>query len=376
MTGPRVVIVGLGDTGVLTGIRLGRDADVVGITTKPGFVSGQELGLRLARPQEWMRDYRIGYDRFRGLDPMRIVHGSATALDTTNRIVRVRHVDGSSSDEPYDLVVIATGVTNGFWRHPALQDHADVDADLASHHRRIADAGTVVVVGGGAAAASCAAQIAERWPAKEVHFCFPGQRALPEHHHRVWTRVESRLGALGVVIHPGHRAIPPPASDLGSGPVEWSTGQPPTTADVVIWAIGRIRPNTAWLPPDMLDERGFVRVLPTLRVVGFDDVFAVGDVAATDRLRSSARNQGHKVLAHNLRAHANGTSLRVYRPPRRRWGSVLGVQRDGLTVYAPNGLGFRFPLRTTDALQRFVVRRGIYGGVREAGKNSGPAEHR
>ncbi|PPJ34214.1 hypothetical protein C5E45_02450 [Nocardia nova] len=28
MTGPRVVIVGLGDTGVLTGTRLGRDADV------------------------------------------------------------------------------------------------------------------------------------------------------------------------------------------------------------------------------------------------------------------------------------------------------------------------------------------------------------
>ncbi|WP_062994400.1 FAD-dependent oxidoreductase [Nocardia mikamii] len=376
MTAPRVVIVGLGDTGVLTGTRLGRYADLVGITTKPGFVSGQELGLRLARPQEWMRDYRIAYDRFRGLDRMRIVHGSATALDTAHRTVRVRRVDGSSSDEPYDLLVIATGVTNGFWRHPTLQDRADVDADLASSHRRIADAGTVAVVGGGAAAVSCAAQIAERWPAKDVHLYFPGQRALPEHHHRVWTRVESRLGALGVVIHPGRRAIPPPAPDLTSGPVKWSTGQPPTSADVVVWAIGRIRPNTAWLPADMLDERGFVRVLPTLRVAGYDDVFAVGDVAATDRLRSSARNQGHKVVAHNIRAHTNGTALRGYRPPKRRWGSVLGVQRDGLTVFAPNGRSFRFPLRTTDALQRFVVRRGIYGGVREAEANSGSGEHR
>ncbi|MBF6144663.1 hypothetical protein [Nocardia nova] len=52
-------------------------------------------------------------------------------------------------------------------------------------------------------------------------------------------------------------------------------------------------------------------MLPTLRAVGFDDIFAVGDVAATDRLRSSAGNQGHKVPAHNLRAQANGTSLRV-----------------------------------------------------------------
>ncbi|AHH15477.1 hypothetical protein NONO_c06690 [Nocardia nova SH22a] len=53
-------------------------------------------------------------------------------------------------------------MTNGFWRHPTLQNDADVDADLAAAHRRIADAGTVAVIGGGAAAMSCAAQVAER----------------------------------------------------------------------------------------------------------------------------------------------------------------------------------------------------------------------
>ena len=45
MSRKRVVIAGLGDSGVLTAIKLARHADVVGISAKPALVSGQELGL-------------------------------------------------------------------------------------------------------------------------------------------------------------------------------------------------------------------------------------------------------------------------------------------------------------------------------------------
>ncbi|MDT5221287.1 MAG: apoptosis-inducing factor 2, partial [Mycobacterium sp.] len=50
MSRKRVVVAGLGDVGLLTAIRLASHADVVGISVKPGLVSGQELGVRLARP--------------------------------------------------------------------------------------------------------------------------------------------------------------------------------------------------------------------------------------------------------------------------------------------------------------------------------------
>ncbi|MBB1053350.1 FAD-dependent oxidoreductase, partial [Dietzia sp. B44] len=307
MSRPRIVVVGLGDTGVLTAIALRRHGDVVGITAKPEFVSGQELGLRLARPEAWTRDYRIAYSRFRGLDHVRIVHGSATALYTENRTVRVTLADGAAGEgsagessvveEPYDALVVATGVTNGFWRHPTLRDSRGVDADISLPHQRIAASRTVAIIGGGAAALSSAAQVAERWPTKTVDVYFPGDRALPHHHHRVWDRVRTRLESLGVGLHPGHRADLPAGGgagggggdvasnnkidddDLTSAPVSWKTGQAPTTADVVIWAIGRVSPNTGWLPAEMLDDRGFVLVEPTLRVVGHGDVFAVGDVA-------------------------------------------------------------------------------------------------
>jgi NADH dehydrogenase FAD-containing subunit len=134
----------------------------------------------------------------------------------------------------------------------------------------------------------------------------------------------------------------------------------------VLWTIGRVRPNTGWLPSELLDEDGFVRVTPELRVPGHPNVFALGDVAATDPLRNSARNRADGLLAHNVRAEFAGRPLRSFRPPKRRWGSIIGVQPDGLEVFAPNGRAFRFPAWSFDRiLMPVIVRWGIYRGVRD-----------
>jgi NADH dehydrogenase FAD-containing subunit len=368
VTRPRVVVAGLGDSGLLTAIHLARHADVVGISAKPGLVSGQELGMRLTRPSEWSREYWTSFDRYRRLDRVRTVHGSLTGLDLEAAEVAVTLADGSPHVERYDVLVISTGVTNGFWRRPQLQTADDVAADLRAAHERLAGADSVVVVGGGAAAMSSAMNLATRWPDKHVDLCYPGERALPHHHPRVWAQVRSRLTEAGVTLHPGHRAALPEgfACDrITGGPVAWTTGQRPMPADAVLWAVGRVRPNTGWLPAELLDEHGFVRVRPTLQAAGRPNVFAIGDVAATDPLRSSARNRADRLLAANIRAHLAGKSLRSFRPPRSRWGSVLGPQADGLRVFAPSGHPFRFPAWSVrHVLQPWIVRRGIYKGVR------------
>lgn len=365
----RVVIAGLGDSGLLTAIRLARHFDVVGISAKPALVSGQELGLRIARPNDWARDNWISFDKFRGLDRVRTVHGTLTGLDLTAREVLVEQADCSTRTEPFDALVISSGVTNGFWRRPTLQSAAEIGADLARAHDRLSAAGSVIVVGGGAAAVSSAANIAIAWPSKRVDLYFPGDRAMAQHHPRIWATIRRRLTDVGVVLHPGHRASLPDGfagDEITSEPVEWTTGQPPASADAVLWAIGRVRPNTGWLPPEFLDEDGFVCVTPELRVLGQPGVYAIGDVAATDPLRSSARNRADAVVAHNVRAEFEGGSLRSFRAPKRRWGSVIGIQSDGLEVFAPNGRPFRFPAWSIDrVLMPWVVRWGIYRGVRE-----------
>lgn len=364
----RVVIAGLGDSGVLAAIRLARHCDVVGISAKPGLVSGQELGWRLTRPEAWARVNWIPFDRFRGLDRVRTVHAALTGVDLSARTVFARRDDGATVAEDYDALVISTGVTNGFWRRPGLQTAAEVGADLRAVHEVLADAQSVIVIGGGAAAVNSAAQIATTWPAKRVDLYFPGKRALLHHHPRTWDRVARRLHGLGVHLHPGHRAVIPDGFScdrITGDPVRWSTGQPPASADAVLWTVGRVRPNTGWLPTEVLDENGFVRVTPDLRVPGHPELFAVGDVAATDPLRSSARNRADALLARNIRAAFTGRRLRRYRAPGRRWGSVLGPRPDGLEVFTANGSAFRFPAWAFErVLLPVVVGWGYYHGVR------------
>ena len=367
---PRVVIAGLGDIGTLTAIHLSRHAELVGISAKPELVSGQELGVRLARPDDWARDNRVAFGRYRRLDGVRRVHGSLTGLDLDAREVTVRLVDGRVVAERYDVLVISTGVTNGFWRKPDVQSRDEIDAEIRGHHESIAAAGSVVVIGGGAAAVSAAANLRVRWPAKQVDLYFPGQRAIPQHHPRAWQQVRSRLVDLGVGLHPRHRAVVPDGfacDEITSTPVRWSTGQEPVRADAVLWAIGRVRPNTGWLPDSLLDDEGFVEVGPTLQTLLRPEVFAIGDVAATDPLRSSARNRADGMLAGNVRAYLAGRPLKSYRAPRSRWGSVLGVQEDGLLFLAPDGRAIQIPAWVINrVLLPLVVRRGFYRGVRRA----------
>ena len=69
--------------------------------------------MRLSRPDDWARDYWIPFDRFRGLDRVRTVHGMLTGVDLAARTVSVQRDDGSTLAEEYDALIISTGVTNG-----------------------------------------------------------------------------------------------------------------------------------------------------------------------------------------------------------------------------------------------------------------------
>jgi NADH dehydrogenase FAD-containing subunit len=369
MNRKRIVVAGLGDVGILVAIRLARHADVVGISVKPALVSGQELGVRLSRPDDWARDYWIPFDRFRRLDKIQTIQATMTGVDLATRTIFGRRDDGTTIAEDYDALVISTGVSNGFWRRPTLQSPADISADLRAAHDRLAAADSLIVVGGGAAAVSSAVNMATTWPDKRIDLYFPGERALVGYHPRTWNRMQDRLTALGVGVHPEHRAElanGTAVDEITSEPVRWSTGQPTVSADAVLWAIGQVRPNTDWLPPDVLDGNGFVRVTPELRVPGREGVYAVGDVAASDPLRSSARNRGDALVAHNIRADFAGRRARTYRAPGRRWGSLVGMQADGLEVFLPTGHAFRLPAWSVErVVMPGIVRWGMYRGVRE-----------
>lgn len=367
---PRVVVAGLGDTGVLIATRLARTCDVVGVATRPALVSGQELGARLTDPAAWRASYLVHYRRFRRLDRVRTLHGRIVAADLEARTVRIALADGTETTEAYDLLVIATGASNGFWRHDRVQDLGAVEAEVAASAEPFGAATTVAIVGGGATGVSVADNLARHGRA-EVHLFHSGAEPLPGYHPRARRWIVGVLERDGVHRHPDHRAALPPGfrgEHLTHEPIEWASGQPPFRADVVLWAVGGVVPHTAFLPAEVLDDAGFVRVDEHLRVPGHPEVFAVGDCAASDPHRSSARNWGWRIVVANARAVLAGrtSKLRRYEAPEYRWGSVLGLQAEGLTVVQPDGRRFRIPRRLAEPLLfRGFVDRYLYGGLRK-----------
>ena len=119
---PRVVVAGMGDTGVLIATRLARSCEVVGISTRPALLSGQELGNRLTDHASWARNYFVPFPRFRRLDHVRTVHGRITSVDFDRSLVHVELAGGAVAIEPFDVLVIATGASNGFWRHDRVEN--------------------------------------------------------------------------------------------------------------------------------------------------------------------------------------------------------------------------------------------------------------
>jgi len=367
---PRVVIAGLGDTGVLIAGRLARSCDVVGISTRPALVSGQELGSRLTNFEQWRQSYFLPFGQFKKLDRVTMIHGRVGEANLEKQTVLIELPDGSRTTEHYDIFIIATGSTNGFWRHDRLEQLNEVEAELDAIAQQIKGAKRFAIIGGGPTGVSVADNVA-RSGTTDVHLFYSGDQLLPGYHPKASRWISHVLTNDGVTLHPHHRAVVPEhfnGEKLTTDPVEWSTEQPPFHADLTMWALGKIKPHSDFLPANVLDEDGFVRVDPTLRVEGYQNVFAIGDVAASDPNHSSARNWGWRVVVANVRSQLSGNGRRPKRftAPRNRWGSIVGLQRDGLVVVQPNGKRFRVPqFVATTLLVRLFIHRYLYGGLRK-----------
>ena len=123
-----MVVAGLGDTGVLSAIHLSRHADVVGISSKPEMVSGQELGMRLTRPSAWERDYRVP---FLVWGPG-VTHGDLYDLNPTYADPGRRRIlfDGPQPIRNGDVANLAASL---LWLGPVAHSLWDADQSLNWH---------------------------------------------------------------------------------------------------------------------------------------------------------------------------------------------------------------------------------------------------
>jgi len=359
-----VLILGMGDTGVLVASRLSRHFNVIGVSTKPNLLSGQELGKRLSDLPWWRTNYNTPLTQFKGLADTTIVHGKAHCVDVEANAVTVERIEGETETIRYDYLVIASGTSNGFWRTDEVQSSHEIVKDLAFQAERIKSASAVTVVGGGPSGVSVALNIKRSDPSKQVTLCISTALPLPGYHLDARRFYLDALSDAGVKVISEDRVATVDESQ-SSGTVSLTSGAT-VYGDAIIWTIGRRKAHTDFLPDHLLDAERFVKTLSTLEVEGTSNLFAIGDVASTDPDRSSARNWAYSILVHNLKRKAKGKPANQhYQPPANRWGSIVGPQEDGLTLHQANGKQTRLSKRLVDKLLLpVIVRRIIYRGVR------------
>ncbi|MEM6730729.1 MAG: pyridine nucleotide-disulfide oxidoreductase, partial [Myxococcota bacterium] len=145
--------------------------------------------------------------------------------------------------------------------------------------------------------------------------------------------------------------------------------QPPSSAEVVLWALGRAQPNSGFLPSHVVDRDGFVPVEPTLQLADYPEVFCVGDLAATDPFRSSARNGGAEIVAKNVTRLLKGErrALAVFSAPSKKWGEIITSTQSGMLLFTPGGRRVRLPNWLVQSLIfDLILFRVIYRGVNRA----------
>ncbi|HEX5064495.1 MAG TPA: FAD-dependent oxidoreductase [Myxococcota bacterium] len=280
----------------------------------PGFAAGEYA----------MRELEIDVARLAQRAGAALVLAPATRVDAARRRIEVE----GHAPLDFDLASLDVGSSLRGLELPGVREHAlptrpirdfvdRLDARLAACAR--ADAPIrVAVVGAGAAGVELAfcleARIRRDGRRADVSLIDAEREPLAALPPALRRRARAEAQRRGVALRTGSEVT-------GVAPDALWLGDERLPADLVVWASGAA--PWPWLRESALplDAQGFVRVRPTLQVVGCEALFAVGDCASLDGAPWVPKAGVYAVregppLERNLRACVAGAEPRAYRPQR------------------------------------------------------------
>ena len=298
-----VVVVGGGYGGVNVARALDDHAEVTLVEPKDAFVHNV-AALRALVDPNWLPRIFLPYDHL-------LVHGTVLR-DRAVLVDAGQVVLASGRRLTPDVIVLATGSTYPF---PAKSDQpntADAIARYRAAHTDLYRAGRVMLLGAGAVGLELAGEIAAAWPDKHLVLVDTAEQVLPgPYDQRLRDELNRQLDNLGVERVLGTALVDVPATgpgEAGAFTVVTATG---TRIEADIWfRCYGVTPVTGYLGDDLAAARtsgGYLQVTPELRVVGFDRVYALGDIAAIDVNKAGVTGRQAAVVATNIRAQLTGT---------------------------------------------------------------------
>lgn len=288
----RVVVVGGGYVGAPLARSLDADHDVILIDKLPVFFH-RMAALRAAVDPGSTDLPFLSRDGL--LTKGKVVTGEVVGIDPDDRIIRL--ADGSAIG--YDVAILATGAIN-----QRVAQFDGVDVTSAQQHfeelqREIAASREIAIIGGGVTGVELAGEITAAHPDKPV-VLFTRHRLVPSLPEKAAASLTAQLTDRGVRVVTGH------AVTIETLPEALRAADLDPEGTLVLWTVGGA-PAVEWLRathPDWVGEGGVI-VDEFLRVGGRNDLYAVGDVAATPGTKGAmvARRQ-IPVIAANIAASA------------------------------------------------------------------------
>lgn len=228
----------------------------------------------------------------------------------------------------FDIAVVATGSSYRSFPVAKSADAISIEdraREMAAEHQRLAAAQNVLILGGGAVGVELAGEIADHSPEKAVTIAEAGDRLLGTLKPKASRIAERQLSSLGVNILTNTRLSPEDPEYR--------------EADIVYMCVGLV-PNTELMQAkyaSKLDLSGRVIVDDQLRMVGSENIYAIGDCAniPTVKFGYVADAQG-LLLARNFAALAGGKPTKPYKP--QAVMSLVPIGREQGLIQLPFGV--------------------------------------
>jgi len=341
-----VAVVGGGYGGTLVAEALDKTADVILIDPRDAFVN-VAASLRALTQPSWAANAFFPYDTL--LRRGRHVRERAVSVDGNGVALR----DGSRVGADY--IVLATGSSYSYPARPHLIDAGVAEAlsDLRATHEQLEKAERVLILGAGPVGLELSGEIREVWPNKHVTIVDRSTEVLPGYLQEIRGDLHRQLEALDIELRLGTSVpeLPPTPEGIVGNFTVTTTGGEEINADIWFRSFGS-RVNTDYLSDGALialSERNTVPVTAELNVVGYENVYALGDIAdLTDPKMATWAQTQAAVVVENIRAQLEGrtqdsqylptSSQRIFLP----LGSTAGVGQ----LPTPDGSPSPAPLNT------------------------------
>ena len=327
----RVVVIGGGFAGSLIARRLENLFDVTLIDTKDYFEFTPSVLRTIVEPKH-VKKIEVLHTHY--LTKTHVLLDEV--MDILDDVVVTK-----KEKVPYDYVVICSGSR---YATPIKEEDLVISSrgkELRRYAEKVRQADKVLIIGGGIVGVELAAEICMAYPSKKVILAHSRTELMQRSPDKVKKYATRFLEKNNVDLVFGSRIV------KKEGKKCYTKNGTCIEADIAFLCTG-IKPNSDFLENSfslVLDDKGFLKVDDTLRVVGRENIFAAGDITAIreEKTAQNAEKQA-EVVVNNIQLMENKGELKKYTSESRPMVISLG-KKDGILIKGKKVLTGLVPAR-------------------------------